>query len=314
MSSLGHSSVTSELVSAITREESARCHSAVQSKSWRNQYHRVLPLVRPQPEDKLYIGPENKQLATSFCGDSSINKLYSLRCSPSAPVLTAAVTKMLVQALTATLLVCSTWATTTPRSMMTTEVVPTKPCCIPKRWQAAMFDLKAGPNALMYATIFAYDADMKREGYMVLPIDGGPPIHQGFTDYSKGIKYEVTYGPSGGCTQNKPEHDFYDHCFATNSTTEKVTNLNYVGMATLGGEGKGIVYDAWTFKLGAMDISLSLGRDGCIPILENVRNNDPNMPSDILLMFNDVTTTVTDTHLLETPAACVAAAGGGFIG
>ena len=31
----------------------------------------------------------------------------------------------------------------------------------------------------------------------------------------QGIKYEVTYGPSGGCTQNKPEHDFYDHCFAT---------------------------------------------------------------------------------------------------
>ncbi|GFR89874.1 hypothetical protein ElyMa_004290100 [Elysia marginata] len=100
----------------------------------------------------------------------------------------------------------------------------------------------------------------------------------------------------------------------TDSTTEKISNLKYIGAATLGGVGRGLLYDAWTFTLGKMDIALSLGRDGCIPVLENVRNNDPNMPSDSLLLFNDVTTTVTDGHLLEVPNACKFTSGGGTIG
>ena len=37
-------------------------------------------------------------------------------------------------------------------------------------------------------------------------------------------------------------------------------------------------------------------------------------PSDTLLLFNDVTTMVTEGHLLDTPTACMSASAGGSIG
>ncbi|GFO47682.1 hypothetical protein PoB_007418700 [Plakobranchus ocellatus] len=197
----------------------------------------------------------------------------------------------MLKLLTFALLACSAWAATTPMMMMTTEAIPTKPCCTPRRWQAAMYNLKAGRSSLQYATVYVFDADMKKEGYMVLPVDGGSPVYQGFTDYNTGIKYTLTFGPNGGCKQEKADHEFYDHCFGTS-----------------------IMYDAWSFSIDKMDITISLGRDGCIPILENIVYNDPNMPSETLLLFNDVTTMVTDAHLLDMPRACANAGSSSNIG
>jgi len=191
--------------------------------------------------------------------------------------------------------------------------MPTAPCCTPPRWQASMFDLKAD-SGLTYVTEYAQDETMQAEGSVTMNRLTTEIVSQTFTDYKTKMTYTVNmYGDKmGQCVSSKVGHDFYSSCNTKPAAAAMPSNIlgfQYEGNATLGGP-KGLMYDAWNIQFSdGLNVTISLTRDMCIPVLENVKYDTPSGPVESLLLFNDVTTNV-DDKLLTMPAACAATSGG----
>jgi len=185
-------------------------------------------------------------------------------------------------------------------------------CCLPPKWQANIIDLKSKAG-LSSVIVFAHDEINMMEGYYVVALGSSLPMVQRFVDYKTNTTYSVDM--SGGdptaykCVKGVNDRPFYGGC---NSTTSMgaVKNMRYIGESTIGPPGKAITFDAWSYSYFDTDITITLSRDGnCVPLLENVSSNSAfnGAPFDSLLMFEKVSTTVSNQELLTIPAACASA-------
>merc|ERR1711879_459189 len=88
-----------------------------------------------------------------------------------------------------------------------------------------------------------------------------------------------------------------------------VKQYRYEGNGTLGGP-TGLTYDAWSMSMtDGLEVVLALDRKSCVPVLENVRDPDPNTGSEHLYLFNDVSAKVDDS-VFQMPGPCAAVSGG----
>lgn len=183
-----------------------------------------------------------------------------------------------------------------------------KPCCMPKRWQAVLLDLNSD-TAMQYATVYAYDADMKTEGSLTVRIDDETPVYWSFTDYNTMKTYNVAmYGdPSTHkCTQAPASHKFYDHCFlGKDSMDASMTAPKLLAESVWGPVTGGIPFHAWSLKLDSMDITIGLSTDECVPLVESVRGMNNGKMLNSIITFNDFTTNLTSPELLSLPPACI---------
>jgi len=175
---------------------------------------------------------------------------------------------------------------------------PAAPCCVAKRWQATMTDLKSKDN-YKYAYTFAEDSVLQRDGSRVYDRSTGAVVMFSVNDYKGGATYTVDY--TGKCTKTSQPRPFYGSC-----DSPMYTEAKYVGNGTLGGVDAafpGIFYDAWFMKFpDGMNVTIALSRQSCVPLMQQIYLTTP-VPGDMLVMINDVSTNV-DASLLTIPQPC----------
>jgi len=202
--------------------------------------------------------------------------------------------------------------TALPQAMMTTAMMPmpdqgapdmgpmpTAPCCVGRRWQGTMIDLKA-TDGYKYLINFAEDSVLMRDGSRVIDRMTGQVVEEVYNDYKANMTYTVDY--NGKCVKSMPGHAFFGSC-----DHPSYMAAQYVGNGTMGGvdpHTKGIFYDAWSMQFpNDINVTISLSRGYCVPLLEQYSQRLPKL--DVLMLLSDVTTTMVEDALLNMPKACV---------
>merc|ERR1712002_135842 len=176
-----------------------------------------------------------------------------------------------------------------------------KPCCPPNRWWAQMLDLNSD---LTYSMNYAVDSNTMKEAVITTSRFTGEVFSYRLTDYNTNMIYtQNNYGAQNGqCVKTKNTRTFVN-CQGGGAYPANV-KYSYIGNATMGGPGSGgLLYDAWMIQYtdpgNEMNVTISMSRDTCAPLLEKVITPQTNM----VLLFNNINATVDDAFL-SLPPAC----------
>merc|ERR1712241_117895 len=131
---------------------------------------------------------------------------------------------------------------------------PSAPCCVGKRWQGTMNNLKSTDN-YKYLYTFAEDSVIERDGSRVFDRETGAVVSFTVNDYKTSSTYTIDY--TGKCTKTKNPRPFSGSCDSPTYTEAK-----YMGNGTLGSPDPalpGIFYDAWFMKFAdGMNVTVTL--------------------------------------------------------
>jgi len=167
------------------------------------------------------------------------------------------------------------------------QAPPTKPCCKTGVWSAQLFTLDDDQHFLRYATDFAVDEVNGIETTYVEDRITGQLVERMHVDYKKQISYTVLYygDQKGQCQTSKPAHKFWSSCDTPMPGKANMTSVKYLGNGTLGGS---LLYDAWSIQYEQeLNITITLARDTCLPVLEKVNNINTSPLAHPVLMFNN---------------------------